>query len=265
MVDILSGVRIEELFSADADRMMASRVAELVRQTLQTADPQITGFLDPAQQEVLRQVLHCTPDVRYVMSGGYRGAERKRAIIMPSYFINEYLDFRIGAVEIIPQSDGEPLSQEDYLRAVLSLGLDRDRFGDIVALDDRGQVFVDAEVQEFVEKALTRVGRYRAAARSIDPDRVDVVPEQVHEIERTVASLRLDSVAAAGYATSRTRMAEQIRARQVKLNWDEVEKPDLQVSCGDVISMRGRGRVVLEEVIGETKKGRFRIRLKKLV
>ncbi len=265
MVDILSAVGTEELFSTEAEREMAFRVTELVRQTLQTADPQITGFLDPAEQEVLRQVSHCTPDVRYVMSGGYRGAERKRAVIMPSYFINEYLDFRIGAVEIAPETDGEPLSHQDYLGALLSLGLDGDRFGDIVVLDDRGQAFVDTEVQELVEKALTRVGRYRAAARAIDPDRVDVIPEQVHEIERTVASLRLDSVAAAGYSTSRTRMAREIRARQVKLNWNDVEKPDVQVSCGDIISMRGRGRVVLEEVIGETKKGRFRIRLKKLV
>jgi RNA-binding protein YlmH len=265
LFDILSGVRVEERFSTDAERQMALRVTDLVRRTLQTADPQITGFLDPAQQEVLRRVLQSIPDVRYVMSGGYRSAERKRAVVMPSYFINEYLDFGIGAVEIVPETDGEPLSHQDYLGAVLSLGYDRDKFGDIVVLDDRGQVFVDAGIEESVVTALTRVDRYRASARPIDPERVDVIPEQVQEIERTVASLRLDSVAAAGYSTSRTKMAREIKARQVKLNWCQIERPDVQVSCGDVISMRGRGRVVLEEVIGETKKGRVRIRLKKLV
>lgn len=265
MVDILNEVRIEEFFASDAERQMASRVVDLVRQTLQTADPRTTGFLDPAQQEVLRQILQRIPDVRFVMFGGYRNAERKRAIIMPSYFINEYLDFQIGAVEIVTDGQGESLSHRDYLGAVLSLGLNRDRIGDIVVLEDCGQVFVDAGTQEFLETTLTRVGRFRATARPIDPDRVEVAPERIQEIERTVASLRLDSVAAAGYSTSRTKMAREIKARQVKLNWDQVTRPDVLVSAGDVIAMPGRGRVVLDQVVGETKKGRVRIRLKKLL
>lgn len=265
LADAIDGTMIEEQFRSSEDRLIAKRTLDLVSQTLQTADPQSMGFLNPAEQDVVRSTLHRVPDVRYVMFGGYRGAERKRVIILPSYFLNEYLDFHVGAIEIIPEADGEMVAHGDYLGAILSLGLNRDRVGDIIVCADRAQVFVDAALLQHIEAALTRVGRFRASARSIDPDRVEVVPQRVEEIERTVASLRLDSVAAAGYSTSRTHMTREIKARQVKLNWSLVLKPDTEVEVGDVISISGRGRVVLEEVLGETRKGRVRIRLKKLI
>lgn len=124
----------------------------------------------------------------------------------------------------------------------MALGLDADRFGDVIVNDDRAQIFVDSSVEQFVVERLTRVGRFRATVTAIDPERVDVASESV-EIERTVASLRLDSVAAAGYSSSRTKMAREIKAGQVKLNWNLTVKPDVEVKTGDVISMRGRGRV----------------------
>lgn len=265
MTDLTDIVPIDELFESQEERLLASRTLDIVRETLQTADPQLTGFLDPMEQNVMRQVLRRLPDVRYVMFGGYRRAERKRAIIIPSYFVNEYLDFQIGAVEIVPDSDGELLSQQDYLGAILSIGLSKDTVGDIVVSESRGQAFVDASVQEFIERTLNRVGRFKATVSIIDPERAEVVPERVEEIDRTVASLRLDSVAAAGYSESRTKMAKDIRAGRVKLNWNPVIKPDIEVKTGDVISIRGRGRVVVQEVLGETRKGRVRIRLKKLI
>lgn len=265
MADAFDEIVVAEQFKSDEDRLIAGRTLDLVRQTLQTADPQSMGFLNPAEQDVARAVLHRIPDVRYVMYGGYRGAERKRVIVMPSYFLNEYLDYQIGAIEIVPETDGEAVTHGDYLGAILALGLNRDKVGDIVVCADRAQVFVDSALEQHIETTLTRVGRFRATARSIDPDRVEVVPERVEEIERTVASLRLDSVAAAGYSTSRTHMTKEIKARRVKLNWNLVLKPDIEVQVGDVISMAGRGRVVLEEVLGETRKGRVRIRLKKLI
>ena len=145
------------------------------------------------------------------------GAERKRyhhAVVSSSTIFG----LRIGPVEITPQSD-EPLSQEDYLRhspEARSRQVRRHRRARY-----RSQVFVDAEVRS-LSKALTRV-RYRAAARSIDPDRVDgFLSRCMNRAHRGIT--RLDSVAAVS-CDIRTRMAEQIKARQVKLNWDESRSP----------------------------------------
>jgi RNA-binding protein YlmH len=89
--------------------------------------------------------------------------------------------------------------------------------------------------------------------------------EKVKVISATVAALRLDAVAAAGYGTSRSRMAEEIKGQNVKVNWQDVKNAAQAVKAGDVLSFRGRGRVEVAEVRGMTKKGRLSITLKRYV
>lgn len=80
-----------------------------------------------------------------------------------------------------------------------------------------------------------------------------------------MADLRLDAVAAAGYGVSRSRMADEIKSLNVRVNWKEAKKPSQSVSEGDVISFRSRGRVEVAEIRGTTKKGRMSITLKRYI
>jgi RNA-binding protein YlmH len=63
--------------------------------------------------------------------------------------------------------------------------------------------------------------------------------EKVKVISATVAALRLDAVAAAGYGTSRSRMAEEIKGQNVKVNWQDVKNAAQTVKAGDVLSFQG--------------------------
>ena len=80
-----------------------------------------------------------------------------------------------------------------------------------------------------------------------------------------LADLRLDAVAAAGYGVSRSRMADEIKSLNVKINWQEAKKAAQPVKEGDVLSFRGRGRVEVAEIRGTTKKGRISITLKRYI
>ncbi|MPM83120.1 hypothetical protein SDC9_130183 [bioreactor metagenome] len=95
----------------------------------------------------------------------------------------------------------------------------------------------------------------------------DIPPreERVKEIKTTVPSLRLDVVAAAGYGVSRTRMSDEIAADKIKVNWQGAKNSSQPIKAGDIISMRGRGRVEVCEIIGQTKKGRISILLKRFI
>ena len=99
----------------------------------------------------------------------------------------------------------------------------------------------------------------------IEPEQLEVPPEREKEIRTTVASPRLDAVAADGFGASRTRMAREIRAGRVRVNWQPALHPDRLLQPGDVISIRGRGRVILAEMTGQTKKGRLGLVLKRLI
>ncbi len=113
-----------------------------------------------------------------------------------------------------------------------------------------------AEVADYLLSNWTRVHQVSVDVQEIDEEQLSVEPERIKEIRTTVASLRLDAIAAGGYGTSRSKIAREIKAEKLKLNWKPVTNPALSVTEGDVLSLRGRGRVVVSEIGGKTRKGR---------
>lgn len=89
--------------------------------------------------------------------------------------------------------------------------------------------------------------------------------EDFKEIRATVADLRVDAVAAAGYGISRSRMAEEIKASNVFVNGVAAKKASQAVAQGDEIQFGARSKVILAEVGGTTKKGRIGVTLKRLM
>ena len=86
---------------------------------------------------------------------------------------------------------------------------------------------------------------------------------KVIAISDGVASLRIDSIAASGFGASRSKMSSMIDAEKLKLNWQTVKSASQMVKQGDIISIRGRGRLEVAEVRGTTKKGRTVVLLKR--
>ena len=78
-----------------------------------------------------------------------------------------------------------------------------------------------------------------------------------------MASLRIDSAISECYGLSRTISSKLIEADKVKLNYKVITNSSKAIKQGDLISVRGYGRFIIEEVIGETRKGRVRIQIKK--
>ena len=81
----------------------------------------------------------------------------------------------------------------------------------------------------------------------------------------TVATLRLDAVAASGFSISRSKMADLISSKKLMLNGRECDKPDRPVGEGDVLVCRGLGKCVLSTVSGPSKKGRTMILIERYI
>lgn len=248
----------------EREREVGRRLVDLAETALRDGEAKATDFLDPMEQEVCAGVLGSIPGVAYRAYGGYAKAERRRVLIFPEYLLTELLVEPVVAIEVsFPAAAPPELSHRDYLGALIGLGLKREKIGDVLVTARGCQAVVANEVAEYIFSQPFRVGRHEARLEEIDPERLEVEPERVKEIRTTVASLRLDAVASAGFGTSRTRMAREIKAERVKVNWRPVRDPAAAVAQGDVLSIRGRGRVVVEEVSGTTKKGRITVLLKR--
>ena len=77
-----------------------------------------------------------------------------------------------------------------------------------------------------------------------------------NQIRDTLMTLRLDSVVSSGFSISRGKAADYLAADKCELNSMPCRKGDRRVQPGDCITVRGLGKIRLDEVGGTTKKGR---------
>lgn len=261
----MEGIDRERILShldPETERPDGARIIDATVRALRDEVPVRTHFLDPHGLKVAAGVIESIPAASYRAYGGYPGAERRRLLVFPQFYLVELLEDPVSAIEL--ESPGAGLSHRDCLGAILGTGLKRDMVGDILVTGRGFQAVVAVESVEFLLHNLDRIGAHPVRAYEIDPERLEVEPERVREIKATVASLRLDAVAGAGFGASRTKMAREIKSERVKVNWAPVTSPSHTVSEGDVLSIRGRGRVIVEQVAGTTRKGRINILLKRL-
>lgn len=62
-----------------------------------------------------------------------------------------------------------------------------------------------------------------------------------------------------GLGLSRTKAMELIQSGKVKVNHSEIEKNDYICQQGDIISCRGKGRLRIGQLSGETRKGKLKL------
>ena len=93
-----------------------------------------------------------------------------------------------------------------------------------------------------------------------------IIPEsRTQTIRDTVPSCRLDTVISSAFRLSRAKAAEAIRSGLVSVDHIECLKPDARVEEGSSLVMRGKGKAILREAGGESKKGRIWIVIEKYI
>ena len=144
------------------------------------------------------------------------------------------------------------------------MGLKREKVGDILVTgSSSARVVVHPELLNYLLTNWQQAAKYELEVREITAAELTPTTGRVREIKASVASLRLDAVASAGFGLSRSKLTPAIRAGLVKLNWQSVKSASAAVKEGDVIAVSGRGRVEVAQILGQSKKGRIQLLLKK--
>lgn len=219
-----------------------------------------TDFLDPRQQQIVSMIIGSNEvDVKVNLFGGFKNAERRRAIISPYYEEVTETDFQITMLEATYPEKFLSLTHRDILGACLSLGLKRSVIGDIFVEDGKIQIITAAEITAYITANLTSINR---ATISLKEQPLSFIMEkQMDWVERdhTVASLRLDVVLKETYHLSRKTALELIKRQFVKVNYKVAEEAKYLLREGDMLSVRGKGRSKLISVNGKTRKDKLKI------
>lgn len=256
--------KIIRYFGSSGDDEIVAKFLDLMDATNKSCKYRITDFLDPHAYSIAEIVAVNYENIRVEHFGGFQYSERVKVAFVSTLFTGT-VDY--GILGLLAQWDKRyyDISHRDVLGAYISIGCKRSTIGDIVFVEDGAQFVVEKSLVNFIFDNFTKIGSAPIKLLEIPLTDLFKREEKVKQIIATVADLRLDAVAAAGYGISRSRMVEEIKGQNVKINWQVAKKASQSVSEGDIISFRGRGRVEIIEIRGLTKKGRIGVILKRFV
>ncbi|MBQ1351778.1 MAG: RNA-binding protein [Oscillospiraceae bacterium] len=244
------------------EQLLLSRILDKQAFCQKRNIPAYTPFLSPRMQMLARQLL--APAANLCFFGGIEEAERQMLFFLPDYETGiidpNNSDCPICALQTSfpPQT---PVTHRDILGALMGMGISREKLGDILMTPTHCTLLLQKELQRFLQEQMTQAGRARLHWQPFPLGEVERPPQKVEAIAGTVSSLRLDAVCALGFGTSRTRIAEQIAAGNVSVNYQPCCKPERSILQGDVISLRGKGKFRVEETGGKSRKGRSFLKL----
>lgn len=256
-----------DLLAGSRDPAALGSVVDAAETALRTWEPCWTGFVDGAVAEEAEARLGSLSELSLHQAGGYPGAERCCLLLQRSEAAIDpaSLEPPLVGLEISGNFLFDPAEPVDVRSGLVAAGLSDDAIGDIWMRGDRGaQAVVRRAVGEVChgQNAQVRTVPVSLTLRPLDalqppPQRQ---PRQCHSVE---ASCRLDAVASAGFGVSRSRMAEWIRAGQVRVNWEPVTSPSRELVTGDCVRISGRGELRIDR-IQPTKRERWRLEMRRL-
>ena len=249
---------------SDEDSILSAKICDLISLSEKRCCPCFSDFLNLHEIHVAVKTADSNAFSRYCLFGGFEQAERKMFCAFPDYMEEEDCaeQFPIVPLTFIYKKEF-PLSHSDFLGALMALGIKRSCLGDIVAAGE-GQtvVFVKKEMAEYICGNVNKVGRVGVNVKKDFPEDFSPV-KSFSDIFITVSSMRLDCIVSALTGLSREKSSAMILAGNVFIDSGEVLKQDFAVKAGDTVTVRRKGKFLVDSVNGNTKKGRIKISVKK--
>lgn len=243
------------MYISDKDELFCSKIDDLISLSALRHKPCFSPFLTEREQHIALQYLSLVCCESFMLYGGYDECERKMLGVFYDEPSSE--DFPVSAIEFKYRSC-DKLSHRDFLGSLMGLGIERDTVGDILVSDGRTVVFVKTDIKNYIISQISKIGRVGVTIKDAD---LNNLPQGRGKEEKqlTVSSLRLDNIVAAVCNLSREKTSGIILSGNVNVNYDLCQNVSRKMSEGDVFSVRGYGKFILNGTNGETKKGRLRI------
>lgn len=225
----------------------------------------VTDFLDPREQQIITSLIGTkNEEIRFSFFGGTESVERKRAVIAPFYEEVDQASFGVTLLEATYPKQFIQIRHKDILGALLALGIDRKKIGDIVVGEDRFQIVATEALAPYIMLHLLKVKH--ANIRLVEQPAERLLKNQDTWLTEsmTVSSMRLDVLIKEMYRLSRKDAANYIKGNRVKVNFTPIDDPAIPLFVDDLISVRGFGRGKIVEINGKTRKEKIRVTTAKL-
>lgn len=254
------------------DLLLRKRLIELSNVSYRKSMITFSDFLNLNELNILHTTSKNEFATKYLTFGGYAYSERQMAAFLPDAFslymerneIETSFPICILKITSVHTKYAEELSHRDYLGALLNLGIERSKLGDILVQDNTAYVFVNRVLADYIVDSLVKVKHTIVISMIVETADFSYTPKY-EVVKGTLASVRLDSLLTLAYNSSRSRSTGLIESAKVYVNGKLITSNGYHVKNEDIISVRGFGRFQFCGIISETKKGRYYVELKKYV
>lgn len=235
-------------------RLEAAHLLDIADEMIEEHLPQRTPFLGKALAQWFEGVLK-KEHLMFLAKGGFENSERVIYLLGGNQEDLEQMEEGIALLTVNTTDPKAVLEHRQILGSLMSLGLKRELIGDIRQGLQGMVVAVAEEIVSYLLQEWRKAGRIVLDVKRQQGE-LNLREDPGEEIRLTVASSRIDAVAAAGFKAARSVVQGWINQGKVKRNDLVINKTDLEVKPGDIISCRGQGRLCLLET-SETRKGRI--------
>lgn len=279
-------------FPKQEDKLLISKIIDKLKFVNNKNQVQYTDFLDTYQQSIVIKALSLIGENKYVLDGGYDEAERKVLFMYPEklkdIFLSEDLneEYNENIIQnfnseenntlinqnikvisiILPQDLQGTYHHSEYLGGIMKLGIKREKIGDIIVNETGADILVLDEMADYLKLHLQDLTRFQKAEILIkEISELTILPVKKEEIVILIPQMRLDVVISEILHMSRSKADEIVSEERVFVNYELKTKNATMLKQGDILTVRGKGKFEIGEVLSQTSKGKLRLQVNKYV
>ena len=263
-------IKILEKYKNEEDKLLISKLFDKIQMTEKQNKVQITDFLSPTELQIVKNVLNICQCKNYIVYGVVDNAQRNAVVFYPEklkvVFKDNKFDFNsiFNCIRVI--NNNEKYDHKIYLGGLMKLGVKKEKIGDIIVYDNGADIVVNKDISKFLISNLHDLTRFsKSKIEIIDLKEITQKEQEYKDLKIIVSSLRLDNIVAELSKTSRNKSLEILKQERVFINYKNETKPTKSICEKDVITIRGIGKFIIEEISGNTRSGRFIILVKKFI
>ncbi len=244
-----------------ADFIFEAHIRDLVLKANKTGKVVFSDFLSDRSAFVAVNIVNSLK-CKYALFGGY-GDSEYRMLAVFSDKGPENSDFPIQCLRLFSNNKTTSITHRDYMGALMSLGIERDTFGDIIVFPTEAYVFVKNTISDYIASSLVYIGRNSCQVSFVSSDMLTGIKRQFEEYEIIITSDRIDCFVSSVCHFSREKSLKAIKDKLVFINGEEAIIPSLKICENDKIVIRGFGKCIVGQFIGKTHKDRLKLKVKK--
>lgn len=199
-------------------------------------------------------------EINVTTNGVFTESERR---VISFNKIDDYED-SIVIIKIENKSNFAELKHKDYLGAIMSLGITREKIGDIFVDDKQAFIPVINGIENYIIYNMDKIGKSKVEISLVD-DFQSIKGPELKEETINLASLRLDCLISKLIKSSRSNSNDCISGGKVLVDYSKVTNKDFVIKEGQRITVRGYGKFIVGNIIGETKSGKLKVIIRKYV